>query len=130
MGGKRKNRKKNKGNKKEDESKEDNAEESEDQKENEGTKKNEDELKEESQKKEESNDNEEEKKTLAKNKLIDEKISKIDSSMFKVEKESQNIKNSQNLNKRQIDQIKNVSIRRRGNGDSTSGRGNRGSRRK
>ena len=34
-----------------------------------------------------------EKKTLAKNKLIDEKISKIDSSMFKVEKESQNIKN-------------------------------------
>ena len=47
-----------------------------------------------------------EKKTLAKNKLIDEKISKIDSSMFKVEKESQNIKNSQNLNKRQIDQIK------------------------
>ena len=47
-----------------------------------------------------------EKKINARNKLLEEKISKIDSSCFKIEKEGQNIKNSQNLNKRQIDQIK------------------------
>ena len=47
-----------------------------------------------------------EKKVNAKIKLLEEKISKIDSSSFKVEKEAQNIKNSQNLNQRQIDQIK------------------------
>ena len=47
-----------------------------------------------------------EKKVNAKIKLLEEKIAKIDSSEFKVEKEAQNIKNSQNLNKRQIEQIK------------------------
>ena len=47
-----------------------------------------------------------EKKINARNKLLEEKISKIDSSCFKIEKEGQNIKNSQNLNKRQIEQIK------------------------
>ena len=47
-----------------------------------------------------------EKKFNAKNKLLEEKIAKIDSSCFKIEKEGQNIKNSQNLNKRQIDQLK------------------------
>ena len=48
-----------------------------------------------------------EKKFNAKNKLLEEKIAKIDSSCFKIEKEGQNIKNSQNLNKRQIEQLKN-----------------------
>ena len=48
-----------------------------------------------------------EKKLYAKIKLLEEKISKIDSSSFKMEKEAQNIKNNHNLNKRQIDQIKN-----------------------
>ena len=47
-----------------------------------------------------------EKKVNAKIKLLEEKISKIDSNSFKIEKEALNIKNSQNLNKRQIDQIK------------------------
>ena len=47
-----------------------------------------------------------EKKLNAKNKLLEEKIAKIDSSCFKIEKEGQNIKNSQNLNKRQIEQLK------------------------
>ena len=47
-----------------------------------------------------------EKKVNAKIKLLEEKMAKIDSSTFKIEKEAQNIKNSQNLNKRQIDQIK------------------------
>ena len=47
-----------------------------------------------------------EKKLNAKVKLLEEKLSKMDSSSFKIEKEAQNIKNSQNLNKRQIDQIK------------------------
>ena len=46
-----------------------------------------------------------EKKLNAKNKLLEEKIAKIDSSCFKIEKEGQNIKNSQNLNKRQIEQL-------------------------
>ena len=44
-----------------------------------------------------------EKKTTAKNKLMDEKIAKIDSNTFKMTKEIQNIKNSQDLNKRQIE---------------------------
>ena len=44
-----------------------------------------------------------EKKTNAKNKLIDEKISKVDGNCFKMSKEVQNIKNSQDLNKRQIE---------------------------
>jgi chromosome segregation ATPase len=47
-----------------------------------------------------------EKKINAKNKLLEEKIAKIDSSFFKLEKEAQNIKNSQTLNKRQIEQLK------------------------
>ena len=47
-----------------------------------------------------------EKKVNAKIKLLEEKISKIDSNSFKIEREALNIKNSQNLNKRQIDQIK------------------------
>ena len=47
-----------------------------------------------------------EKKFNAKNKLLEEKIAKIDSSCFKIEKEAQNIKNSQTLNKRQIEQLK------------------------
>ena len=44
-----------------------------------------------------------EKKTTAKSKLMDEKIAKIDSNSFKMTKELQNIKNSQDLNKRQIE---------------------------
>ena len=44
-----------------------------------------------------------EKKTNAKNKLMDEKISKIDGNCFKITKDVQNIKNSQDLNKRQIE---------------------------
>ena len=46
------------------------------------------------------------KKTNAKNKLIDEKIAKVDENCFKMVKDVQNIKNSQDLNKRQIDTIK------------------------
>ena len=47
-----------------------------------------------------------EKKFNMKIKFLEEKISKIDSSGFKMEKDTQNIKNSQNINKRQIDKIK------------------------
>lgn len=47
-----------------------------------------------------------EKKANAKHKLIDEKIAKIDQSCFKMTKDVQNIKNSQDLNKRQFDAIK------------------------
>ena len=47
-----------------------------------------------------------EKKLNMKIKFLEEKISKIYSSGFKMEKDTQNIKNSQNLNKRQIDKIK------------------------
>ena len=44
-----------------------------------------------------------EKKSTSKNKLIDEKLSKIDNNVFKQTKEIQNIKNSQDLNRRQIE---------------------------
>ena len=44
-----------------------------------------------------------EKKTNSKNKLMEEKIAKIDGNCFKITKEVQNIKNSQDLNKRQIE---------------------------
>ena len=44
-----------------------------------------------------------EKKVTAKNKLMEEKITKTDSNCFKMSKEIQNIKNSQDLNKRQIE---------------------------
>ena len=44
-----------------------------------------------------------EKKTNGKNKLMEEKIAKIDGNCFKVTKDVQNIKNSQDLNKRQIE---------------------------
>jgi len=47
-----------------------------------------------------------EKKTSAKNKLIDEKITKVDSNCFKMTKDIQNLKNTQDLNKRQIETIK------------------------
>ena len=47
-----------------------------------------------------------EKKIASKNKLIDEKIAKVDGNCFKMTKDVQNIKNSQDLNKRQIDTIK------------------------
>ena len=47
-----------------------------------------------------------EKKANAKHKLIDEKIAKIDQSCFKMTKDVQNVKNSQDLNKRQFDAIK------------------------
>ena len=47
-----------------------------------------------------------EKKIASKNKLIDEKIAKVDGNCFKMTKDVQNIKNSQDLNKRQIDSIK------------------------
>ena len=47
-----------------------------------------------------------EKKANAKHKLIEEKIAKIDQSCFKMTKEVQNVKNSQDLNKRQFDAIK------------------------
>ena len=46
------------------------------------------------------------KKTNAKHKLIDEKIAKVDENCFKMQKDVQNIKNSQDLNKRQIDTVK------------------------
>ena len=46
------------------------------------------------------------KKTNNKHKLIDEKIAKIDENCFKMTKEVQNIKNSQDLNKRQIETMK------------------------
>ena len=46
------------------------------------------------------------KKSSAKGKLIDEKIAKVDENCFKMAKDVQNIKNSQDLNKRQIDTIK------------------------
>ena len=46
------------------------------------------------------------KKANAKHKLIDEKIAKIDQSCFKMTKDVQNVKNSQDLNKRQFDAIK------------------------
>ena len=44
-----------------------------------------------------------EKKANAKNKLIEEKIAKIDGNCFKISKEVQNVKNNQDLNKRQIE---------------------------
>ena len=46
------------------------------------------------------------KKTNGKHKLIDEKIAKVDENCFKMSKEVQNIRNSQDLNKRQIETIK------------------------
>ena len=47
-----------------------------------------------------------EKKANAKHKLIDEKIAKIDENCFKMTKDVQNFKNSQDLNKRQFEAIK------------------------
>ena len=47
-----------------------------------------------------------EKKMDNKIKLLEEKITKIDTTVFKTEKDAQDIKNNQNLNKRQIGQIK------------------------
>ena len=47
-----------------------------------------------------------EKKANAKHKLIDEKIAKIDEKCFKMTKDVQNFKNSQDLNKRQFEAIK------------------------
>ena len=47
-----------------------------------------------------------EKKLSGKNKLIDEKISKVDGNCFKMNKDLQNLKNTQDLNKRQIETIK------------------------
>ena len=48
-----------------------------------------------------------EKKTSAKHKLIDEKIGKIDETCFKMSKDVLNVKNTQELNKRQFEAIKN-----------------------
>ena len=47
-----------------------------------------------------------EKKANAKHKLIDEKIAKIEENCFKMTKDVQNFKNSQDLNKRQFEAIK------------------------
>jgi hypothetical protein len=47
-----------------------------------------------------------EKKANAKHKLIDEKIAKMDENCFRMTKDVQNVKNSQDLNKRQFDAIK------------------------
>ena len=47
-----------------------------------------------------------EKKTKEKNKLMNEPKAKIDSNTFKMEKEIQNIKNNQDLNKPQIKAIR------------------------
>ncbi len=47
-----------------------------------------------------------EKKLSGKNKLMDEKISKVDGNCFKMNKDLQNLKNTQDLNKRQIETIK------------------------
>ena len=46
------------------------------------------------------------KKTSGKHKLIEEKIAKVDGNCFKMTKDVQNIRNSQDLNKRQIESIK------------------------
>ena len=47
-----------------------------------------------------------EKKLNGKNKLMEEKISKVDGNCFKMNKDLQNLKNTQDLNKRQIETIK------------------------
>jgi chromosome segregation ATPase len=47
-----------------------------------------------------------EKKLNGKNKLLEEKISKVDGNCFKMTKDLQNLKNTQDLNKRQFETIK------------------------
>ena len=47
-----------------------------------------------------------EKKLNGKNKLMEEKISKVDGNCFKMNKDLQNLKNTQDLNKRQIEATK------------------------